>query len=159
MWRDKSEARLRSLLVTGERIIRTGDGLAGLKAAFVTLTNKRVFIFRLGTTAMSEPKMAEIDLRHIISVHCDPGIMTKGPTLVIESRSGTFSIILAKQARKDSGMWPKWILGAQGALTSRPQPPSDVASRLAQLAALHESGALTSDEFVMAKSKLLGTSN
>jgi hypothetical protein len=157
MWRDKSEAQLRSMLATGEMVIRRGDGTVGLKEAFFVLTNRRVFIFRLGTTVMSEPKMAEIDLRHIKSVFCEPGILTKGPTLVIEARSGTFDIILRRAARKEAGMWPKWILGAHGSLSPKARASDDVAARLAQLAELHSSGALTSSEFAKAKSKLLGS--
>jgi hypothetical protein len=159
MWRNKSEARLQSLLAANEVIVRTGDGLVGWKGAFFALTNKRIFIFCIGVTVASAPKMAEINLEHVISAHCDPGLMTKGPTLVIKSRSGSFSVILAKAARKESGMWPKWILEAQSALTSQPQPLDDVVSQLARLAALHESKALTSAEYAAAKSRILGSSN
>ena len=157
MWRDKSEARLQSLLTAGEDVVKTGDGLVGLKAAFITLTTKRVFIFRLGTTKLSEPKMEEVNLKDIVTVHCEPPFLTRGPILVIDSRSGTFEILLVKEARKESGMWPKWILEGQRALASQSRPMDDVTGRLAQLTELHKDGALTSEEFAAAKSRLLGS--
>jgi Short C-terminal domain len=157
MWRDKSEARLKSLLTSDEKVVKTGDGFVGLKEAFVSLTNKRVFIFRLGTTKISEPKMTEIDLRHVRSIHCEPPFMTRGPMLVIDSRSGKSEITLHKAARKEAGMWPKWILEAQERLASAPKYSDDVASHLAKLAELHKTGALTSDEFAAAKARILGT--
>jgi hypothetical protein len=157
MWQSKSEAQLKSMLADDEKVIKVGDGQIGLKPAFLALTNRRVFIFRMGTTVASPPRMAEVNLEHITSAHCNPGIMTKGPTLVIKSRTGTFDMILTKTARRESGMWPKWILEAQSSLDYRRQSSDDVASRLAQVTALHESGALTPDEFAAAKSRILGT--
>lgn len=38
-------------------------------------------------------------------------------------------------------------------------PPTDLVAQLAQLAQLKEAGALTDDEFQIAKAKLLGTSD
>jgi Short C-terminal domain len=165
-WRDKSEARLQSLLTSDEEVIRTGDGMVGLKEAFFVLTNKRIFIFRLGTTVLSEPKMAEVELEHIRSAYCEPGLMTKGPTLVIESRTGTFSVTLTKMARKDSGAWPKWILEAQKRMTqlntsARTSPPStngaerDPGAKLRKLQELREAGLLSQAEYETKRSEVI----
>lgn len=165
-WRDKSEAHLQSLLTSDEEIMRTGDGMVGLKEAFFVLTNKRVFIFRLGTTVLSKPKMAEVDLEHIKSAYCEPGLMTTGPTLVIESRTGTSGVTLTKAARKDASMWPKWILEAQKqvvqsnthASTQAPrtnETESDPMAKLRKLQELREAGLLSQDEYEAKRSEVI----
>jgi hypothetical protein len=152
----KSEDRLQRILASGERVRKTGRGTDGLKEAFFALTNRRIIIFRVGATAMSEPKVAEIPLQYVKSVTCEPPILTAGPILVIESRSGQFRIRLMKEARREASMWPNWILDAQEAAKPKVTPSDDIASKLAQLTALRDSGALTPDEFAAAKARILG---
>jgi Short C-terminal domain len=87
---------------------------------------------------------------------CEPGLMTAPPTLTIESRSGTFAVNLVRAARKEASRWPGWILEAQEAAQPKASSSNDIASRLAQLAALRDNGALTPEEFAAAKSRILG---
>jgi hypothetical protein len=136
-------------------VLRTGDGTVGLKPAFLVLTSRRIIIVRMGTTKYSQPKIAEISLEHVMSVNCESGLMTAPPTLTIESRSGTFAVNLVRAARKEASR-PGWILEAQGAAQPKASSSDDIASRLAQLATLRDSGALTPKEFAAAKSRILG---
>lgn len=157
---DKGEARLKSLIVGDEKLLRTGNGQDGRHDVFFALTNRRLIIFRMGATRFSDPTMAEISLDDVRTVDCQRGILGAGPTLSLDSRSGQFSFMLTKQARREGGHWPNWILDAQrGTQRSAAHSESDeISSGLARIAALRDSGALTSEEFTAAKAKLLGTS-
>ena len=112
-WLKKADAQLARMMEPGEQELHSGYGAVGLKGAKFTLTNKRFYLFHVGATALSEPKMAVIELPYIITVEFDRGLMGTAPTLIINSRMGTFHILLAKEARKEGGIWANWILDAQ----------------------------------------------
>ena len=156
----KGEEWLKSQIVGDEKLLRTGNGQDGRHDVFFALTNRRVIIFRMGAMRFSDPTVAKVSLDDVLTVDCQRGILGAGPTLSIDSRSGQFSFMLTKQARREGGHWPNWILDAQRA-TQRSVANSEsdeISSRLARLAALRDSGALTPEEFTVAKAKLLGTS-
>ena len=70
----------------------------------------------MGATKFSQPKQAVIELKHVTSVHCmSPGMMQL-PELTIYSRTGSFTIRLTRQAKKEAGLWASRILEAQEVL-------------------------------------------
>jgi hypothetical protein len=121
-WHAKAEFYLRSMLTAGEGVIRTGNGSMGVKFAFIGLTNKRLLLLCMGTWRWSEPKYVEIGLEHIVAVHCEPSWLTTPPLLVINSRTGHFSVSLTGRARKEAGHWPNWILTAQDVAMRQAHP-------------------------------------
>ena len=158
MMKRKSEAYLQEALQRGEKVLQTSSGADGRHEIFVALTDRRIFIYRMGMTIMSEPTLNEVRLDHVIEVNCLRGSLGLGPTLVIRARSGVFQFTLSGTGRKVAGQWPNWILGAQQAFQKKatPSAPTDITSRLSQLSELHRAGALTAEEFAAAKARLLG---
>jgi hypothetical protein len=114
-WRAKADIQLRTLLKEDEKVLRAADGSVGIDEAFITLTDRRVFIFH--AWRWSKPEFEEIRLDHITTVHCERGLTSD---LVIAGRTGTFKFTLAgRQGRKEAPMWPNWILEAQETIPSR----------------------------------------
>ena len=74
-WLKKADAQLARMMEPGEQELHSGYGAVGLKGAKFTLTNKRFYLFHVGATALSEPKMAVIELPYIITVEFDRGLM------------------------------------------------------------------------------------
>lgn len=112
-WVKKADEQLARMRDPGEQELHSGYGAVGIKGAKFTLTSKRLYIFHAGATGWSDPVGVAIDLPYITDVHLDPGAMGMAPTLIIRSRIGTFGILLAKEARKEGGIWANWILEAQ----------------------------------------------
>jgi hypothetical protein len=159
----KTANRAREWLSTslrpGERLLFESGGQDGRFEVYLGVTDQRVCVFRMGTTIWSEPSLLEIHLADVKRAECRREAMI-GPVLELESRVGSVRMSFRGPGKKAAGELPNMILSAQRALLSTPAgvPPSnvDVASRLAQLAQLHTSGALSDAEFATAKAKLLG---
>jgi hypothetical protein len=111
--------------------------------------------------AMTSRSSASIGLGELAQVRVDSKLMYA--TLLIESSGGS-SIVVEKMGKDDAEQAKAAILDAaqrwrSGGIGAAPAPPppaaGDVTAKLAELASLHASGALTDDEFAAAKGRLL----
>lgn len=76
---------------------------------------------------------------------------------VTASSQATSNAMHNKAARAQPAAPPS--ADVEPAAAAAPTPPSDLVAQLTQLAQLKEAGALTDDEFQLAKAKLLNTSD
>lgn len=147
--------------------VMVGGGGAGALIAggqlLMTLTHRRILI--VGVGALRGVRTIDISLEHVQSVAFDKGAFGAPPTqknlLTISARSGT-TIVSFNHAAKEGPDWPSRILAAQKASgrptageSDSPSGSHGIVEQLERLSELRATGALTDDEFIAAKRRIV----
>lgn len=146
--------------------------LPNLRLALLALTDDRILIARGNALGFGEPTFMQIDLLHVLTARYTTGkfrdadgfkeAVHKSYELVIESRTGTFSVSFGVRGtpKNEGGLWPNLILEHRdrkaGALNSPPPVAAGgLATDLEKIATLHREGLLSEGEYQAAKSRIL----
>ncbi len=142
--------------------------LPNLRVAMLALTDDRLLIARGNAFGFLEPTCVLIDLEHVLTARYSMGrfrdahgfkdMVHKAHELVVESRTGTFSVSFGVRGTPGSegSRWPNLILDRQGR-KSGPPATGGLAAELEKLAVLHRQGLLTATEYQAAKARVLGS--
>jgi hypothetical protein len=138
------------------------SGAAPRLAAKLILTKRSLIVVSL--KPLGGAGVFEADLRNVLEARYDGSMM--GPShhsLFVSTRQGDIQFCFGATSRvnAEGARWSSLILDAMHSANAAPEPQvpapsSSLAEELGALAAMHQSGALSDEEFAAGKRRLLG---